>query len=107
MLRAVSLLTTLWRDPRSELLRLFFQPYVKGSRELKQLASKYAAAENESELQSSIAKEYGDKYKQIKQEQLRFIVENKSNIASIYALKQRLPGDEYLFEANSDLYICE
>ena len=39
----------------------------------------------------------------IKQKQLRFIIENKSRIAAVYALYQRLPGDANLFNGNSDV----
>ena len=34
---------------------------------------------------------------------MHFIVENKSHIAAIYALHQRLPNDPYLFNGNSDV----
>ena len=34
---------------------------------------------------------------------MHFIVENKNNIAAVYALHQRLPNDPYLFNGNSDV----
>ena len=34
---------------------------------------------------------------------MRFIVEHKDRIASVYALYQRLPGDANLFNGNSDV----
>ena len=48
-------------------------------------------------------KEYTDEYYRIRREQLRFIIENKSSLAAVYALYQRLPGDTYLFNGDSDV----
>ncbi len=39
----------------------------------------------------------------IKQNQLKFIIENEGTIASLYALYQRLPNDEYQFSQTNDI----
>ena len=39
----------------------------------------------------------------IRREQLRFIIEHKASLAAVYALYQRLPGDTYLFNGDSDV----
>ena len=48
-------------------------------------------------------KQYADEYFRIRREQLRFIVENPASLAAVYALYQRLPGDTYLFNGDSDV----
>ncbi|MFR9651228.1 MAG: hypothetical protein SNG35_04305 [Rikenellaceae bacterium] len=87
----------------SEHLRRFFQPYIKGSRELRLIATQYAVAQYKEEPIGELTLEYNSKYREIKQTQMRYIVENKERLASLYALAQRLPGDEFIFEESSDL----
>ena len=69
----------------SELLREFYQAFVVGAQH------------------RELMKEYTDEYFRIRREQLRFIVENKSSLAAVYALYQRLPGDSYLFNGDGDV----
>ena len=85
----------------SELLREFYQAYADGIRQLDKLAAKYARCSEETKKQAMQA--YTDEYRRIKREQLRFIVQNKGSLAALYALYQRLPGDPYLFNDESDL----
>lgn len=87
----------------SELLKSFFQPYTKGARELRDIANRYAVAQYKNESTTDLALEYNSKYREIKQAQMRYIVENKEHIVSLFALAQRLPGDEFIFEERSDL----
>ncbi len=87
----------------SELIRKFYQPYVRGMQELDRIANLYAASDISDEDRKGLAKEYHDEYNHIKQEQLRFIIENKSSLAAVYALYQRLPNDSYLFNGKSDV----
>ncbi len=51
----------------------------------------------------SLVRAYTDEYYRIRREQLRFIIENKASLAAVYALYQRLPGDTYLFNGDSDV----
>lgn len=54
-------------------------------------------------LQESISKEYSATYLNIKRKQIEFIVTNAGSLAAIYALNQRLPGDQVLFNGDSDI----
>jgi len=85
----------------SALLREFYQSYAEGIRRLDHLAGAYARSSEASKTQAKQA--YTDEYRRIKREQLRFIVQNKSSLAAVYALYQRLPGDPYLFNDESDV----
>ncbi|HJC27146.1 MAG TPA: AhpC/TSA family protein [Candidatus Alistipes stercoravium] len=88
----------------SELLRRFYQAFVIGAQRLDEIAQQFAAAENISEeRQQELMKQYTDEYFRIRREQLRFIVENPASLAAVYALYQRLPGDVYLFNGDSDV----
>ncbi len=87
----------------SELLRSFFQPYIKGTRELKSILSRYSTEQRAGKDLSESIKAYNNKYKEIKQSQLRFIVENKGKLAAIYALTQHISGDDYLIDEQSDM----
>ncbi len=86
----------------SELLRQFTANYVSGAMALTKKMGSYAQAEDEQERRT-IAQEYTAKYREIKRKQISFIVSNKSNLAAVYALYQRLPGEQYLVGADSDI----
>jgi peroxiredoxin len=49
-----------------------------------------------------LSRAYYKEYYRIKREHIRFIVENSSNLAGVYALYQRLPGDDVLFNGEND-----
>ncbi len=87
----------------SELLRDFYQPYTRRSDELRRVASRYADAQHNNLDTDKIAAEYSKLYNDIKREQLKFIISNKGNLAAIYAIFQRLPGDTHLFNESSDI----
>ncbi len=98
-----SLNYTIDGSEESELLRTFYQPYMKGAAELRKITSRYAAKRGDGRDLGEISKVYNKKYQEIKQEQLKFIIANKGMMASLYALMQHLPGDEYLVDEMSDL----
>ncbi len=54
-------------------------------------------------LRESISKDYTSTYLDIKRKQIEFIVTNSGSLAAIYALNQRLPGDEVLFNGETDI----
>lgn len=54
-------------------------------------------------LRESISKDYTATYLDIKRKQIEFIVTNSGSLAAIYALNQRLPGDEVLFNGDTDI----
>ncbi len=100
-LGSVALNYTVSGSHESELLREFNQEYIRGKMELESLLSKYARA-SESE-KGEIAQSYNALYREVKRSQISFIVTNKSHIAAIYALYQRLSGEQYLVDATSDI----
>lgn len=84
----------------SALLREFYIHYTKQIQQLDRLAALHARTDNKEQQQ--VMEQYTELFRQTKRDQLRFIVENKGSLAAIYALYQRLPGDIYLFNAESD-----
>ena len=86
-----------------ELLRQFYQAFVGGAQRLDNIAGQFARTNLSEEERKALVKEYTDEYYRIRREQLRFIIENKSSLAAVYALYQRLPGDTYLFNGDSDV----
>ncbi len=87
----------------SEILRKFYQPYVKGKATLDNISNQYASSELSEDERLELAAQYTKEYQTIKQEQLRFIIENQSSLAAVYALYQRIPGDQYLFNGDNDV----
>ncbi|MFI3292632.1 MAG: TlpA disulfide reductase family protein [Rikenellaceae bacterium] len=87
----------------SELLRQFYQTYIKGMSRLDIIANEYASTELGESERRDLARKYSTEYRAIKREQLRFIIENQSSLAAVYALYQRLPGDIYLFNGDNDV----
>ena len=87
----------------SELLRQFYQAFVVGAQRLDQIAVRFGVPNLTEEARKALVKEYTDEYYRIRREQLRFIIENKASLAAVYALYQRLPGDTYLFNGDSDV----
>lgn len=88
----------------SETLRLFYQPFVAGMARLDALAMRFdGSARGDGEAARRLKAEYRAEYLAVKREQLRFIVEHKSSLAAVYALYQRLPGDNSLFSPESDV----
>lgn len=85
----------------SELLREFNRDYIEGVQKLNVIMSDYAQA-NEAD-KKRIARLYNELYRNVKRNQISFIVEHKSNIAAVYALYQRLPGERYLVNSDSDI----
>ncbi len=87
----------------SELLREFNKSYIEGAIKLNDAVSRYTAADIDEKQREEITREYTQIYRDIKRNQLRFIVEPKDRIAAVYALRQRLPNDAYLFNGDSDV----
>ena len=85
----------------SELLREFNREYITSMQELNAKVAAYAEA-GES-LKTEIAQLYTAKLREIKRNQISFIIKNKSSIAAVYALYQRLPDEKYLVNSESDL----
>lgn len=54
-------------------------------------------------VQQLINKEFSQEYLNIKRKQIEFIVKNSGSLAAIYALNQRIPGDQVLFGGKKDV----
>ena len=87
----------------SELLRQFYQAFVTGAQRLDEIADGFAREGLSESGRQELIREYTAEYYRIRREQLRFIVENKASLAAVFALYQRLPGDTYLFNGDSDV----
>lgn len=85
----------------SALLRDFYRSYVEGIRNLDNIAAELVE-QNGSEREV-ILERYTAEYYRIKREQLKFIVEHKDRMAAVYALYQRIPGDQQLFNGDGDI----
>lgn len=87
----------------SELVRKFYQSYINGISKLDAIAVKYGADDLSEEARKELAMSYTEQYNSIKRDQLEFIIENKTSLASVYALYQRLANDSYLFSGKNDV----
>ena len=85
----------------SELLREFTKEYISNQLELNRTIQNYPLADDATRQQ--LAQRYNALYHNIKRQQISFIIENKEHLSSVYALYQRLPGEQYLSSADSDL----
>ena len=87
----------------SELLQKFYKRYAEGVMEMNDIVARFTASDVSEAERDTLTRRYTELYRDIKRDQLRFIVENKDKIAAVYALYQRLPGDAYLFNGDSDV----
>lgn len=87
----------------SELLHEFNHNYVEGVIALNQIMSELTADDLDDAKRQELAVKYTKLKNEVKQKQLRFIIEHKDRIAAVYALYQRLPGDVNLFNGNGDV----
>lgn len=85
----------------SELLRKFNKEFIEGEMKLSQIVQRYPIAKGSEK--AKLTEQYNTQYRDIKRKQISFIIEHKENVAAIYALYQRLPGEQYLVGADSDL----
>ncbi len=87
----------------SELIRSFYQNFIKGITTLDKIAMEYADESISEEQRTELARSYSQEHNNIKRAQIEFIVQNKASLAAVYALYQRLPNDSYLFNGRSDV----
>ncbi len=99
----------------SKVLQEHFQQFMTKVERLEFIAANYAASASSSRRgrvgsnvanndmsQSDLELEYNTTYSEIKQLQRRFITQNKGEMAAIYALFLRIPGEEFLFSEEHD-----
>ena len=89
-------------SPESALVREVKNILAFGVAKLDSLTNLYnqTTARN---LQQILNREYAEQYLAIKRSQIEFIVKNAGSLAAIYALNQRLPGDQSLFGGEKDI----
>ena len=87
----------------SELLRGFYQSFIAGAQNLESIAKKVSDTTLSAEERDVLLKEYTAVYYGIRRDQLRFIAEHSASLAAVYAIYQRLPGDQYLTDGVNDV----
>jgi len=88
-------------SPESELVWELHGILTSGATSLDSIYNRIMFAQGDSEREQ-LRRAYLDRYLRIKRRQISFIVEHASSLAAIYALYQRLPGDEVLFGGEND-----
>ncbi|MBR5136069.1 MAG: AhpC/TSA family protein, partial [Rikenellaceae bacterium] len=73
-----------------------------GAARLDSLSTCFVGLTNEADRQQ-LLKDYTQEYYRIKRSQIEFIVANSSSMAALYALYQRLPNDDVLFNGATDV----
>ncbi len=86
----------------SELLKEITDIMSSGARTLDSLYKISLTAEDET-LRGKITEEYTEEYRSVKREHIKFIMANHATLAAVYALRQRLPGDEFLSDGSNDI----
>ena len=73
-----------------------------GAARLDSLSTCFAGLTDE-QARQQLLKDYTQEYYRVKRGQIEFIVANSSSMAALYALYQRLPNDDVLFNGTSDV----
>lgn len=87
----------------SALLRRFYQPFINGAQQLESIALKSADETLSEAERKALIEQYTTEYYRIRRAQLEFLIAEKGSLAAVYAIYQRLPGDRYLFDGESDV----
>ncbi len=74
-----------------------------GALTLDSINNRFSSLERDADSRREFTRKYMEEYYRVKRRQLRFIMENPGSLAAVYALYQRLPGDETLFNGEGDL----
>ena len=85
----------------SQRLYSFYNDFVVGKAQMESLLQSYVTADNAT--RKELDEQYNSLYKAVKRKQITFIIENKEHLSAVYALYQRLPGEQYLSSVESDL----
>ena len=92
-------------SPESELVWQLHGILTKGAAKLDSLRNVFgitAIGPSGDERRAEINRNWFEEYLRVKRQQIGFIVENASSLAAIYALYQRLPGDDALSSGDND-----
>lgn len=89
-------------SPESALVKEIKNIMGFGSAKLDSMLTLYNETTSEA-IKERINSDYVKEYYAIKRNQIEFIVNNSGTLAAIYALNQRLPNDETLFNGDNDI----
>ena len=89
-------------SPESELVWRVHRILSDGAAALDSISRSYVGTLDDGQ-RDLIGRAWYDEYTRIKRRQIGFIVENSSSLAAVYALYQRLPNDNVLFNGESDV----
>ncbi len=84
----------------SELVWELHDILARGSHSLDSISTLFVTSDEAA--REGLRRAYADVYYKTKRAQIGFIVKNSSSLAAVYALYQRLPGDEVLFNGDTD-----
>lgn len=88
----------------SELLREFNKIFIEGMERLGSILEGFSGPRAITEEdREALMTEYSKEYRRVKQAQISFILSHQNNIAAIYALYQRFPGEKYLYDSKNDI----
>jgi peroxiredoxin len=88
-------------SPESELVWRLHRILSDGAAALDSISMRFSLG-GDDEQRALQRRAYAEEYLRTKRRQIGFIVENASSLAAVYALYQRLPGDDVLFNGESD-----
>ncbi len=89
-------------SPESELVWKLHGIISDGARALDSISMMFTRSTPGGEQRERIRRAYYDAYLRVKRQQIGFIVEHSSSLAAVYALYQRLPNDNVLFNGEND-----
>jgi peroxiredoxin len=90
-------------SPQSEQVSALHTILVGGLERLDSISYLLTATNPDEGRRQELVRAYYQEYYGIKRAQIGFIVENSSNLAGVYGLYQRLPGDDALFNGETDV----
>lgn len=105
-------ITSVYGNPRmysvegsegSALIKDLNDMLYNGASKLDSIASTKSLYESRTSRNNDALREYTREYYNIKREHIKFITTNSGSLAGIYGLYQRLPGDEVLFNGETDI----
>ncbi len=70
---------------------------------LDSIANNFSNPALDEQQRREVLKDYTQEYYRIKRAQIAFIIENSASMAALYALYQRLPNDDVLFNGQTDV----
>lgn len=89
-------------SPESEAVQQISTLLTSGAAELADISTQYMNSTDEA-TRKQLTSDYIRKYYSIKRSHIEFVVRNASSLAGVYALHQRLPNDEVLFNGEGDV----